>query len=116
MSAIDEYFLSLDASARAAFERVRQLVLEVAPEAEAGTSYGMAALIYRKKPLLGFRAAQRHLSVFPFSPEAVDAVRERLDGFDLSKGTVRFSASGPLPEDVVRDLVRQRMAEIEATP
>ena len=27
----------------------------------------LAALIYRGKPLLGFRAAQRHLSVYPFS-------------------------------------------------
>lgn len=112
MSAVDEYFAGLDAPTRATFEHIRALVLEVAPEAEGGTSYGMAALRYRNKPLLGFLAAQRHLSIFPFSPQVIDAVRDRLDGFELAKGTIRFINSSPLPEDVIREIVRHRMAEI----
>jgi uncharacterized protein YdhG (YjbR/CyaY superfamily) len=115
MSAVDEYFAGLDASTRAAFERVRRLAMEVAPEAEGGVSYGMAALIYKKKPLIGFKAAKRHLSVFPFSPEVVDAVRDQLAGFELSKGTIRFTNEAPLSDDVVRDIVRHRVAEISGT-
>ena len=45
-------------------------------------------------------------------PEVVDAVRERLDGFELSKGTIRFTVDNPLPDDVVRDIVRLRAQEI----
>ena len=112
MAAVDDYFAGLDAPSRAAFERVRALVEDQAPDAEQGTSYGMAAFRYRGKPLLGFKAAKDHLSVFPFSPAAVDAVRDRLTGFSLSKGTIRFTADSPLPDDVVRDLIRQRMDEI----
>ncbi|HEY8451210.1 MAG: DUF1801 domain-containing protein [Micromonosporaceae bacterium] len=115
MSVLDDYFSRLDPPAREAFARIRTLALEVAPGAEEGTSYGMAALIYKRKPLLGFRAARRHLSIFPFSSDAVDAVRDRLAGFDLSKGTVRFTAAKPLPAEAVRDLVRHRLGEIEAT-
>ena len=113
MAAVDDYFRSLDTTARAAFERIRDLVLEVAPEAEQGTSYGLAALTYKSSPLLGFRVARNHLSIFPFSPAAVDAVRDRLKDFDLSKGTVRFSAETPPPADVIRDLARFRKAEID---
>jgi uncharacterized protein YdhG (YjbR/CyaY superfamily) len=113
--ALDEYFASLDTPARAAFEHVCQLALKVAPGAEQGVSYGMAALRHKGKPLLGFRAAKEHLSVFPFSPQAVDAVRDRLEGFDLSKGTVRFTAAKPLPDAVVQDLVRHRMNQIDGT-
>ena len=58
MPAVEDYFSSLDASARAAFEHIRDLVMEMAPEAEQGTSYGMAALRYNQKPLLAFRAAR----------------------------------------------------------
>jgi uncharacterized protein YdhG (YjbR/CyaY superfamily) len=112
MPAVDDYFAELDAPARAAFERVRALVEESVPDTEQGMSYGMAALRHRGKPLLGFKAAKDHLSVFPFSPAAVDAVRDRLTGFSLSKGTIRFTPDTPLPDDVVRDLVRQRMDEI----
>ena len=84
----------------------------VVPDADQGTSYGMAALRYRGKPLLGFRATARHLSVFPFSAEVVAAVAGHLEGYDLSKGTIRFTADRPLPDDVVRDVVRHRVAEI----
>ncbi len=112
MSVIDDYFSDLDAPARAAFEHIRDLAVEEVPEAEPGTSYGMPALRYKQKPLLGFRAAAQHLSIFPFSPEAIDAVRDRLTGFDLAKGTIRFAASKPLPDDVVRQVVRERAAQI----
>ena len=115
MPAVQDYFASLDAPTRAAFEHVRNLVLDLVPEAEEGTSYRMPAFKYRNKPLLGFHAAKKHLSIFPFSPQAIEAVRDRLTGFDLSKGTVRFTAVKPLPDDVVTDILRHRVDEIVGT-
>jgi uncharacterized protein YdhG (YjbR/CyaY superfamily) len=52
--------------------------------------------------------------VFPFSPEAVDAARESLAGFDLSKGTVRFAPDKPIPESALEQLLRRRVHEIES--
>jgi uncharacterized protein YdhG (YjbR/CyaY superfamily) len=115
MGAVDDYIATLDTSARAAFERIQSLVMEVAPDADQGKSYGMAALKHQGRPLLGFRAAERHLSIFPFSPEVVEAVRDGLGDFDLSKGTIRFTAEKPLPDDVVREIARLRVAEIEGS-
>ena len=89
------------------------IVRDEAPDAEEGTSYGMPAFTYAGRPLLGLRAAKRHLSVFPFSPAAIDAVSDRLEGFDFAKGTIRFTAEKPLPEAIVRELVRARRREIE---
>jgi hypothetical protein len=54
VSAVDDYLDSLDVSTRAAFEHIRNLVMDLAPEAEQGISYGMATLKYRQKPLLAF--------------------------------------------------------------
>jgi uncharacterized protein YdhG (YjbR/CyaY superfamily) len=113
MPAVDDYLSTLEPDARGAFERVQALAMDVVPEAEQATSYGMAALRYRNKPLLGFRAASRHLSLFPFSPSVVDAVAARLGGFDVSKGTIRFSTSRPVPDAVLRDVVRLRREEID---
>ena len=72
----------------------------------------MPALKVSGKPLIGFIAAKRHLSLFPFSPAVVEHVRDRLDGFELSKGTIRFSVDHPLPDDVIREVVAARLAEI----
>jgi uncharacterized protein YdhG (YjbR/CyaY superfamily) len=114
MSAMDEYLDALSAEPKAVLTRVREVVERVVPEAEEGLSYGMPAFLYAGRPLLGFRAAKKHLSVFPFSPAAVEAVEDRLEGFDLSKGTIRFTPDRPVPEDVLVDLILARKKEIAA--
>ena len=115
VSALDDYLGGLDVPTRAVFEQIRNLAMEVVPEAEEGSSYGMPALKYKQKPLLAFLAAKNHLSIFPFSPQVIDLVRDRLTDFELSKGTIRFTIATPLPDDVVRDIVRLRMQEIVGT-
>ncbi|MDP2772107.1 MAG: DUF1801 domain-containing protein [Nocardioides sp.] len=112
MGSVDDYLAGLDEPVRDAFGRVVAVALEVVPDAEQGKSYGMAALRHRGKPLLGFLATRQHLSVFPFSAEVVAAVRERLAGYDLSRGTIRFTLDRLLPDDVARDIVRLRAREI----
>ena len=112
MGALTDYLAELDPSTRAALERVRALAAEVAPDAVEGTGYGMAALRLGGKPLLGLLAGRDHLSIFPFSAAVVEAVADRLAGFSLSKGTIRFTADRPVPEDVVLDVVRLRAEEI----
>lgn len=72
----------------------------------------MPALKLDGRPLIGVVAAAKHLSIFPFSPQVVDAVAPRLEGFSLSKGTVRFTPGRPVPDAVVEEMVRLRLAEI----
>jgi uncharacterized protein YdhG (YjbR/CyaY superfamily) len=113
MSSFDEYLASVPDPQKTELERIRRLVRRTVPEAEEATSYGMPAFKYRERPLLGFRASKNHLSVFPFSPEAIDAARDALAGFDLAKGTVRFTPDKPIPESALVQLLRHRSLEIE---
>jgi uncharacterized protein YdhG (YjbR/CyaY superfamily) len=110
---VDDYLAGLDPDSRAALEHVRALAMEVVPEAEQGTSYGMPALKVAGRPLLAVARTKTHLSIYPFSGRVVDQVRPRLPGYSLSSGTIRFSAEQPLPDDVVRDVVWLRLEEIE---
>jgi uncharacterized protein YdhG (YjbR/CyaY superfamily) len=112
---MDDYLDGLPPAHKDAFERVRAVVRDLAPDAEEGQSYGMPAFITEGRPLLGFRAAKAHLSLFPFSPVAIEAVKDRLEGFDLAKGTIRFSPDRPVPDDVLADLIRARKQEVAAS-
>ncbi len=93
----------------AVYDRARELV----PEATEGVSYGMPALRHRGKALLSVMNAKGHIGLYPFSPAALDTVRDDLAGFSLAKGTVRFTPEQPIPADVLDRLIAARVAEIE---
>jgi uncharacterized protein YdhG (YjbR/CyaY superfamily) len=112
MGAFDDSLAAMSEPDRSCLERVIGIARGLAPEAVEGMSYGMPALKLDGKPLIGVVAAANHLSIFPFSPAVVDAVAPKLGGYSLSKGTVRFTPDSPVPDDVVADMVRLRMAEI----
>lgn len=113
MSFVDEYLASVPEPQKAELERIRRFVRRMVPEVEEGKSYGLPAFKYRDRPLLGFRASKDHLSVFPFSPEAVDTARDALEGFDLAKGTIRFTPEQPIPDHALEQLIEARLREIE---
>ncbi|MFN8539428.1 MAG: DUF1801 domain-containing protein [Thermomicrobiales bacterium] len=114
MSAITDYLDKLNAPEKAALERICQIARAAVPGAEEATSYGMPAFKHKGKPLLGFTVSQRHLSLHPFSPAAIDSVKDQLGGFDLSKGTIRFTPATPIPDDVLKQIIDARLKEIAA--
>jgi uncharacterized protein YdhG (YjbR/CyaY superfamily) len=114
MSLIDEYFEKVSVSQKAELERIRTIVKQAVPEAEEVISYGMPAFKYNKKYLIGFAAFKNHMSIFPTSGP-IEAVRQKLDRFELAKGTIQFTIGNPIPEPVIQEILSKRLAEISKT-
>ena len=112
MGEITDYLAGLDSERAESLQRVVDIALQVAPSAEEGRSYGMPALKVAGRPLIGVLAAKNHLSLFPFSAAALEAVADQLGDFSLSKGTVRFTSDHPLPASVIEQVVALRLAEL----
>ena len=115
MGSVDDYLSELEATDRDAIDRVYALARDEVPYAEQGRGYGMPALVYKGKPLISVMRAKKHIGLYPFSPDAVSSVAaevEAVEGTGLDKGTIRFQPEHPLPEDVVRRLVRRRRDQI----
>ena len=113
MGEVDDYLARLDVETAAIVGSIYARANEIVPEAEQGKGYGMPALRYRGKALLSVMATKSHLSLFPFSAAVVAEVASELEGYDLSKGTIRFSADRPIPAPVVTRIVALRRAEID---
>jgi uncharacterized protein YdhG (YjbR/CyaY superfamily) len=111
---VDGYLSALPEDARATLEDARRTIRAVAPEAAESISYGMPAFKYRGRALVYFAAAKNHCALYGMS-EVIEAHQDQLAAYDTSKGTIRFLLAKPLPEALVRTLVRARMEEIEAT-
>jgi uncharacterized protein YdhG (YjbR/CyaY superfamily) len=114
MGEVTDYLATLDGPEGEAVRRVYAVAREVAPEAEEGRSYGMAALLLHGKGYASAIAAKDHLSLFPFSGHILTGLADQLDGFDWAKGTLRFTADRPVPEELLRSIFTARIAEIES--
>ncbi len=110
---IDEYLAALPDQQRLPLEKLRKTIKSAAPEAEESISYGLAA--FRQNGMLvGFGASTNHLGFYLMSGSTLKAYEDDLQGYDLSKGTIRFQPEKPLPVALVRKLVKARLAENEA--
>lgn len=112
MSVIDDYFKNVAAPERAELQRVRDIVKLTAPEAEEVITYGMPGFKYKKKYLVAFAAFKDHLSIFPGSTP-IGELSEKLKDFKQSKGTIQFTLNHSLPDELIQQLVKLRIKEIE---
>ena len=114
MGEVTDYLDTLIDPARSTLERLRQRTLALVPEAEEGTSYGMAALRYRGRPLISVVSTRAGYSVFPFSSAVVALVVATGPHFDSTKGGIRFTECAMIPDSSFDALVTARQAEIDA--
>jgi uncharacterized protein YdhG (YjbR/CyaY superfamily) len=106
---IDEYIATLPKNIQSILEELRQVIRESAPKAEEAISYQMPAFKLNGI-LVYFAAFKNHISFFPTS-SAIEAFREKLSPYKISKGTVRFPINEPIPFDLIKEMVRFRVKE-----
>jgi uncharacterized protein YdhG (YjbR/CyaY superfamily) len=111
MSVIDDYLAKVDEPQKSALERVRAIVRQAAPDAEETISYAMPAFKYKGQPLVYFAPFKDHMSLFPTSAPT-EILKDKLKDFKVSKGTVQFTVDNPLPEELIKEIVAVRVAEI----
>jgi uncharacterized protein YdhG (YjbR/CyaY superfamily) len=110
IATIDEYLARLSDDKRAALEKLRKTIRSAAPKAEECISYSLPAFRLNG-PLVAFGATASHCAFYPMSASTVAAHQGELEGFDTSKGTIRFQPDRPLPAALVRKMVKARIAE-----
>ncbi|PKQ30927.1 MAG: hypothetical protein CVT62_10675 [Actinobacteria bacterium HGW-Actinobacteria-2] len=103
-----------DAPAAAAITAVLDHARAQVPDLTEGVSYGVAALMYQGRGLIGIGPHAKGYTLFPFSGSIVAAVADQLPGYRLSKGAIGFTAAQQIPVQVVDQIVGLRRAEIEA--
>ena len=82
---------------------------EAAPEAEEVISYQMPAF-KQNGIVVYFAAFKDHIGFFP-TASGIEAFKEKLTDFKISKGTVQFPLSKPIPTELVKEMVRFRVKE-----
>lgn len=108
-NAVDAYIAKETPETRVILERVRAIIKECAPGAVEKISYGMPAY-FLNSILLYFGACKNHLGIYP-TADGMEAFRDKLTGYKISKGAVQFPYGKPIPYELIKEIVEYRVGK-----
>ncbi len=106
---VDEYIRQYPEDVQQILIKIRAVIQESMPEGEERISYQMPAY-YLNGFLVSFSAWKRHIGFYPRT-SGMDAFEEELSAYKGTKGSVHFPLNKPMPYDLIRKMVKVRVAE-----
>lgn len=106
---VDEYISSFPLDIQDLLQQVRRTIREAAPDAREVISYQIPGFTFRGS-LVWFAAFKNHIGFYP-KASGIEAFKEKLSAYEISKGTVRFPLDKPIPFGLIQEIVRFRVRE-----
>lgn len=106
---IDAYIEQYPQDVQQILQKIRAVIQEAAPQAEEKISYGMPGFAYHGA-LVWFAVHTRHVGFYP-TAAGVEAFKQELFAYKTTKGAVQFPLDQPIPYDLIRRIVKFKLAE-----
>ena len=113
-TSVDEYIASRPETIQSLLERVRDVIRKALPGAEEVISYQIPAYRVQGRVALYFAGWKNHYSIYPATEPTVAAFKDELAPYELSKGTIRFPLSQPVPARLIGRIAKFRAKEVTA--
>ena len=106
---VDDYIREAPEEVQEVLQTLRRVIQEEAPEAEEAIRYQIPTFILHEN-LVHFAAFKNHIGFYPV-PSGITAFQQELASYKQGKGSVQFPLDQPMPYDLIRRIVRFRVAE-----
>lgn len=106
---IDEYIRSFPEPIQKKLLELRETIRKQAPQAQEKISYQMPTFFLNGN-LVHFAAYTRHIGFYP-TASSIGAFKSKLARYKNAKGSVQFPIEEPLPIELIKQIVKFRVAE-----
>jgi uncharacterized protein YdhG (YjbR/CyaY superfamily) len=103
---VDEYIARHPPDVQAVLQRVRGILRKALPGADEGISYQIPTYKRDGAYVIYFAGWKQHYSLYPANERLVAAFKKELAPYELSKGTIRFPLSEPVPAKLIERIAR----------
>ena len=101
---IDEYIADFPPDVQPLLQKVRATIRKAAPDAEEAIKYQMPTFVQNGN-LIHFAGWNSHIGLYPGS-KPVEAFKDELAKYEISKGTVRFPFDKPIPYGLIGKITK----------
>ncbi|MCB9228049.1 MAG: YdeI/OmpD-associated family protein [Deltaproteobacteria bacterium] len=108
---IDEYIEMFPEHVQAILRKIRKIITKVVPDGEESIVYKIPTFKLGGNNLLHFAAYSRHIGFYP-TPSGIEKFRKDLKPYKMSKGSVQFPLSDPIPYDLIKKITEFRANEL----
>jgi uncharacterized protein YdhG (YjbR/CyaY superfamily) len=113
-NSIDEYISNFPPDVQKKLQELRVVIKAAAPGAQEKISYQMPTFAL-KGILVYFAAYKNHIGFYP-TASGIEAFKNLFSGYKWSKGAVQFPLNEPLPMELIRKIVKFKVAENNKKP
>ena len=103
---VDEYLATHPRDVRAILQRVRRTIRKALPGAEETISYQIPTYRLHDGYVIYFAGWKEHYSLYPATDRLVTALKGDLAPYKISRGTIRFPLSQPVPVKLVARIAK----------
>jgi uncharacterized protein YdhG (YjbR/CyaY superfamily) len=111
---VDEYIARHPERVQAILRRVRRIIRKAVPGAEEVMSYQIPTYKLHGSYVVYFAGWKQHYSLYPASDRLVAAFTGALAPYQVSKGTIRFPLSKPVPVKLIEGIAKLLAKEAAA--
>jgi uncharacterized protein YdhG (YjbR/CyaY superfamily) len=112
---VDDYIASQPKAVQGVLERVRAVIRKALPAAQEVISYQIPAYKMTGGVVLYFAGWSKHYSLYPAGDRVVATFfKDDLAPYQVSKGTIRFPLSQPVPVKLIERIAKFRAKEVAA--
>jgi uncharacterized protein YdhG (YjbR/CyaY superfamily) len=112
MAEVDDYISRYPEETQRILIRIREIILQEAPDAVESIAYQMPAYKLGGRPLIYFAGFKNHIGLYA-TPTAHYEFKDELSGYKHGKGSVQFQLNQPIPFDLIRMMVKFKIKENE---